>query len=309
MIRIGGAVLAAFWFAVMAPAAAQAPVAAPTPGMVQVPPMDKRLTPKELEDMKQTEKLQPQIDRCVNKDRTFSPDHQIAACTAAIASGHWRDNFIAWAYSNRGLAYSGKGDHARAMADLDKAIELDPGMAHAYYNRGNVFSSKHDYDHAIADFDKAISINPIYADAYKNRGVAYEKAGNIDRAMADFDKAVELQPNNPVFLNSRCWARGVEGRDLQKALDDCNAALKIAPGSAYVLNSRGMVQIKAGKYEQAIEDFSTAIHEDAKDADSLYARGVARVKVGDTRGGGVDIAAATAINPEIANIWARYGVK
>jgi tetratricopeptide (TPR) repeat protein len=303
MIRIGGAVLAAFWLAVVAPAAAQE-----DPNSLRRDPRAK-LTPSELEDLKQTQKLQPQIDRCVNKEGALPVDQQIAGCTAAITSNHWKDNRAAWAYANRGLAYSVKGDHARAMADLDKAIELDPNMARAFFTRGNVFSAKGDYDHAIADFDKAVSLNPLYADAYKGRGVAYEKAGNVDRSMADFDKAVELQPNNPVFLNSRCWARGVEGRDLQKALDDCNAALKIAPGSAYVLNSRGMVQIKAGKYEQAIEDLSTAIREDAKDADSLYARGVARVKVGDTRGGGIDMAAATAINPDIANIWARYGVK
>jgi hypothetical protein len=45
-----------------------------------------------------------------------------------------------------------------------------------------------------------------------------------------------------------------------------------------------------------------------KDAGSLYGRGMAKLKTGDTVGGNVDIAAAKAIKPEIAEEYAGYGV-
>jgi hypothetical protein len=39
----------------------------------------------------------------------------------------------------------------------------------------------------------------------------------------------------------------------------------------------------------------------------LYGRGIAKLKSGDTDGGNADMAAATAIQPDIANAYARYG--
>ena len=46
-----------------------------------------------------------------------------------------------------------------------------------------------------------------------------------------------------------------------------------------------------------------------KDAGSLYARGVAKLRSGDTAAGDADIAAAKAIKADIATVYASYGVK
>jgi hypothetical protein len=42
---------------------------------------------------------------------------------------------------------------------------------------------------------------------------------------------------------------------------------------------------------------------------ALYGRGVAKLKLGDADGGNADIAAAKAIQSDIAEEFARYGVK
>jgi hypothetical protein len=47
---------------------------------------------------------------------------------------------------------------------------------------------------------------------------------------------------------------------------------------------------------------------DAKLATALYGRGSAKLKKGDTEGGNADIAAATAIEPKIAERMAEYGL-
>jgi hypothetical protein len=45
-----------------------------------------------------------------------------------------------------------------------------------------------------------------------------------------------------------------------------------------------------------------------KFARSLYLRGLSRLKTRDAAGGDADIAAAKAIDPKIADEYARYGV-
>jgi tetratricopeptide (TPR) repeat protein len=41
------------------------------------------------------------------------------------------------AYNNRGLAYYGKTDYDRAIADYDKAIDVNPRYVSAYIDRGS----------------------------------------------------------------------------------------------------------------------------------------------------------------------------
>ena len=58
-------------------------------------------------------------------------------------------------------------DNKRAIADLDKAIELDPKNAVSYSSRGFAKSEIGDYKGVIADFDKVIELNPENADQYR----------------------------------------------------------------------------------------------------------------------------------------------
>ena len=60
----------------------------------------------------------------------------IAQFTSAIQSGDLIGPDLAIAYYERGNAYANLGDLARAIADYDEALRLDPELAGAYNNRG-----------------------------------------------------------------------------------------------------------------------------------------------------------------------------
>lgn len=57
--------------------------------------------------------------------------------------------------------------------------------------------AKGDLDGAIADYNRAIQLNPQDADTYVNRGIAYEKKGEMKKAAADYGRVLELQPDHP----------------------------------------------------------------------------------------------------------------
>ncbi len=72
------------------------------------------------------------------------------------------------------------------------AIKLNPNFARAYNHRGVAYAGKSEYNRAIADFSRAIQINPNDAIAYFNRGSTYKDIGDRINARMDFKKAKEL---------------------------------------------------------------------------------------------------------------------
>jgi tetratricopeptide (TPR) repeat protein len=68
----------------------------------------------------------------------------------------------------------------------------------AYLNRGGLYSYQQKYELALADFNKAIEINPNFAEAYANRGVLYAKLKQTEKAKIDRQQAAIIfrQQNN-----------------------------------------------------------------------------------------------------------------
>ena len=248
------------------------------------------------------------------------------------------------AYGNRGMAYYGNSDLDRAIADFDEAIRLDPKDATAYNNRGAarlgkgdrspivyrtivddsrwrvpkavflyksnglVQRDKGDVGLAIADFSEAARLAPKDALTYNNRGAAYVADGDFDRAIADFNEAIRLDPKYAEPFNQRCYVLAITGQ-AQQALADCDESMRLRPfDDADALDSRGFAHLKRGEFDSAIVDYDAALKHHPTTASSLYGRGVAKLRNGDRAGGGADIAAAKAIQADIADQFSRIGV-
>ncbi len=65
------------------------------------------------------------------------------------------DGTAAKVYNDRGVARWHQGDRVRALADLTRAIELDPENTEAYRNRGNIWRALGREERAVADFNRA----------------------------------------------------------------------------------------------------------------------------------------------------------
>jgi len=89
-----------------------------------------------------------------------------------------------------------------AVRDYSRSIELNPDNEAAYVNRGNVKYSLKDYRGAKADCTKAIELNPDNVLAYFGRGFARRKLKDYYGACADWRKAANLG-----YTNAAKWVR------------------------------------------------------------------------------------------------------
>ncbi len=212
------------------------------------------------------------------------------------------------AYKNRGEAYENLGQLDRALEAYNEAVRIDPKYSRAYFNRGDIFWKKGDFDRAISEYTESIRLEPKYADAFNRRGIAHLRKGEYERAITDQTEAIRFNPKHAKAFNDRCLAATIVGRALQQALADCNESLRLDGNDTDALASRGLTYLKLGQLADAIVDYDAALKVAPNHASSLYGRAVVKLRQGDVEGGNADIATATAIQADIADKFARYGV-
>jgi tetratricopeptide (TPR) repeat protein len=102
----------------------------------------------------------------------------------------------ATSYCQRARGLADTGNFRPALADLARAIELDPRHAEAYWIRGAIYQQQRRYPRAVADFTRALEIKPDLAAAYYWRGRTYKLMGNHEQALADLAQAHALDPGS-----------------------------------------------------------------------------------------------------------------
>ena len=127
-------------------------------------------------------------------------DLAIKECTEQVNAPSIFSDMKAIAYVNRGVAYANKGFPEQAVADYNKAIDIDPTYAFAYNNRGIVSLQQSLHERAIDDFTKAISLKPDFTFAYYNRAFAYKKEGRFSDAIKDLDNIISLNQDDEIGL-------------------------------------------------------------------------------------------------------------
>ena len=79
-------------------------------------------------------------------------------------------------------------------------IESFPADARFYYTRGEGLGDLNKFNESLADLSKALEINPKYNDARLLRAIVYKLLGKYDDAIGDYRKAVENNPTDENYL-------------------------------------------------------------------------------------------------------------
>jgi tetratricopeptide (TPR) repeat protein len=106
----------------------------------------------------------------------------------------------------RGNANRILGHEDEAMADYEKAVDLNPNLYRAYAAIGSIYRDKHDYKRAMEAYTKSINARSS-VDAYFERGQTYESLGEHQKAVEDYNRAIREMPDAPEVYRARGLAR------------------------------------------------------------------------------------------------------
>lgn len=177
--------------------------------------------------------------------------------------------------------------NAKSVAEVDAgaAREYERENAGLFGMRAEVQNKLDDHAAAIRDLTRAIELKPDYAAALYLRGELVEASGDSAAAEADYSKVIELDPQHADALNQRAWIR-FHASDWEAAIADGRAALKVAPRAVIPARLVGYAQFGAGDYAAAAATLGEAAEFGARvpaqQAYALFIRHFALKRTGAT---------------------------
>ena len=98
---------------------------------------------------------------------------------------------------------NGKRDEAMKLAT--QAIEAEPLNPLGYFFRGRFYEANHEAAKALADYNEVLKLEPGAPETWQRRGGEHFKLGHIKESIADFDRFIELAPQQEPYH----WQRGI----------------------------------------------------------------------------------------------------
>lgn len=165
---------------------------------------------------------------------------------------------VAAMHANLAEAYRAAGDAKSAIEQCRKALEIDPAMFQALGNLGLALVAAGQAEEATVAFRQALHANQRDALTHNNLANALRMLGRDDEALTEFRKAVELEPASAEF-QSNLGQFLLEMGQIDEAERHCRNAVRLAPGLASARSNLGNVLREQRKLDAAIAEYNEAL--------------------------------------------------
>jgi len=160
----------------------------------------------------------------------------------------------------------GRARFDRAVAEFEKAFEMEPSyamryrkqLARAFLERGKV-NLPGKLERALSDFKEARRLDSGNHEAYFQLGRALTKSGKYDEALNQYEQSIAIMPENPdAHFNLGCIFLGRE--EYASAAREFEEVITLKPpylSDAFV--NLGIARYNAGRLEEALMALKKAL--------------------------------------------------
>jgi len=174
-------------------------------------------------------------------------------------------------------------------------------------NNDNAFSVDQRIGGCTALVESAEASVQNRAAGYSNRCWAYSDKGDPDRAIADCNQAIRLDPKlaNAYLNRGKAYS---DKHDFDRAIADYDRAIELDPKSSIGYNNRCDAHLDKGAIDRAIADCNQAIRLDPKFAVAYLNRGNAYRNKRDVGSAIADYNQAIQLNPKFSQAYLARGL-
>lgn len=163
-----------------------------------------------------------------------------------------------------------RGSFQEALKIYREALSLDRSYPLTYYNLGLLYMDMDQPEEALKIFQKGLKVAPRYSRLHLVLAAAYKKIGDNDKAIRAIDKAREINPDlfvkipeeikrSMVYSHFRKALYHEGKREYDRAIEECEQALKIAPDNLGARNELVKLYTETGLFDEAISEYWKAI--------------------------------------------------
>jgi tetratricopeptide (TPR) repeat protein len=162
------------------------------------------------------------------------------------------------ARNSLGVAYDAVGRADEALAELRRAVELDPSLAIARFNLGTLLLSRGDRLSGIAELRRAAALDGENAETRVRLGNALRDQGDLSGAELELARALELDPAHGWGRYSLALVLQLQGR-VEDALSEYARAVPLRPDDPELRVSYAAALAGLGRADDATRELEEAI--------------------------------------------------
>ena len=203
-----------------------------------------------------------------------------------------------------------RSDTQGRKKDIDSGLALEPHATYANLSRAELESDSGQYNDAIDTLTNVL--NDDKADGSQelvlvHRGIVHVKMGNQALAKADFAQA-RAAAKTAGQLNNVAWELASRNLELPTAMAIVDEAIGKESDNYAILDSKAFILLRLGRYKESIAQYDAALKHDPNGASSLFGRGIAKRRAGQTAAGDADLNAARAAKAYVDTEFAEMGI-
>lgn len=224
----------------------------------------------------------PSILRGQNSDPLLAQADSLRLAAKFDAALPLYDRFLTSSPDNRdalygrGIARMQQNRIDEGIADMRRAVELDPDCARCYFWLARAASVQGKVEEGLQRIAQAFSLDSNDADFWVCRALLQSSQS---AALDDFNRAVELKPNDPTILSDRANFYLTNSSPMM-ALQDINSALALDSTYAYGYFLRANIYQRRNDGARALQEVSRAINLGYHDVQARWMRGMLYEEVG-----------------------------
>ncbi len=188
--------------------------------------------------------LKPQFDKATSYLKKGEYDNAVKEFTIILEKAT-ESKVKKFSFIYRGFARNGLNNFDSAIADFDKAIELDPVDLGTYIDRGQAKVYANNFEAAVKDFEFVLSKDSINKQGqnalFYLANIAY-KQGETDLAISYYNRLILLTPDDYELYFNRAVAKGMK-MESQGAIKDYDKAIELKPDYKEAYANRGVAKL------------------------------------------------------------------
>lgn len=216
----------------------------------------------------------PQVQDLFRQGAAAMRAGQVADAEADFRKATELAPHLADAYLDLGLAQLKQGKLPQATASIQKALAIDPQASGAHMFLGIAEYQSNHIAQAIRDLQQEIDENPRNSQALLWLGIVELNSGNPEKATGPLDRAAALDPKDLNILDYRGQAH------MAVAKRSYAQMYRLDPGSWRVHRLNAQIDAEAEQHKQAIDEYQAAIRIAPREADLYEGLGEEYRKVG-----------------------------